>query len=908
MKPRLLAFAALLLAASELRAAPYLVKDLGHGLADAADANLFYTAADGAVVYFAGSDPAHGGELWRSDGTAPGTYRVADVCPGRCSAGASQITVFGSRIYFRADDGITGSELWVSDGVPGHERRVKDVCQGPCDSTPEAPVAVGDRLVFVAQLGRRNQLWRTDGTTAGTVRLATLCTVPAAGEDCIFGLTSIGTRAFFGVSSSSVGAIWVSDGTAAGTQPLKSVVPNLPAEVFGIVANGSVAFFSTPDALWRTDGTVAGTQRLKAYADLVPGIGSTGPARTAFLGNTLYVVLQSGDFLRSDGTPEGTVALGVNFPFPDGINLFAPLGDRLVFGVDYPNGPNYSSALWQTQGTPQTTTKIADFLEVAFIDQMAALGSRAVFRLVYDDASAETVELWGTDGSAAGTGRVTADLGIDGFPKLEGFAAAAGQAFFTQPSPAAPSSADVGLVSSSLWVTDGTAAGTRLVYDFGAGPGSADPFEQIGFGGKLLFSAGRNYLTAPLYVSDGTAAGTGLLAAAAVDGHSFLEVGDKVFFAAGNTDNLWRTDGTPAGTVEVSDVRYVSSPKRLGQELLFAADSSSGSFGIELYRSDGTAQGTSLVKDINPYLYFAGNQNGCLPLSSSPGPGVVIGKSVLFAADDSVHGRELWTSDGTTRGTRLLADINPLSLPATPAGCGADSPTSGSSSNPDGFARLGAGAVALFAADDGTAGRELWRTDGTARGTRRVADLLPGPVGSAPHDLIRFGNLIYFFASITGTGDVLLRTDGTAQGTVVVSDLKISGTPTWAKDLTFSGGKLFFSAYNQATGDELWTSDGTSTRIVTDLRPGPGSSTPQNLTDVSGVLLFAADDGTSGLELWRSDGTAAGTRRLGDINPGLDSSSPGPFTIVGDRVFFGADDGRHGRELWAILVAEVVSP
>jgi ELWxxDGT repeat protein len=907
MKPHLLfAFAALLLATSELRAAPYLVKDLGHGLADAANANLFDTEADGAVVYFAGFDPAHGGELWRSDGTAPGTYRVADVCPGRCSAGASQITVLGGKVYFRADDGITGSELWVSDGVPGHERRVKDVCQGPCASTPEAPVAVGDRLVFFAQLGRRRQLWRTDGTTAGTTRLATPCTVPATGGDCISDLTSIGTRAFFGVASSSGGTIWVSDGTAAGTLPLKSAVPNLPDEAFGIVANGSVAFFSTLDALWRTDGTVAGTQRLKGYADLVPGIGSTGPARTAFLGNTLYVVLHSGDFLRSDGTPEGTVALGVNFPFPDGINLFAPLQDRLVFGVDYPSGPS-SSALWQTQGTAETTTKIADFVGVAFIDQMAAIGSHAVFRLVYDDR-ADTVELWGTDGTAAGTGRVTADLGIDGVPKLEGFAAAAGQAFFTQPSPAAPTSSDVDPISSSLWRTDGTAAGTRLVYDFGAGPGSADPFEQIGFGGKLLFSAGREYLTAPLYVSDGTAAGTGLLSAAAVDGHSFLEVGNKVFFAAGDTDNLWRTDGTPAGTVEVSDVRYASSPKRLGQELLFAADSSSGGSGIELYRSDGTAQGTSLVKDINPYLYFAGNQNGCLPLSSSPGPGVVIGKSVLFAADDSVHGRELWTSDGTTRGTRLLADINPLSLPATPGGCGADSPTSGFSSNPDGFARLGAGAVALFAADDGTAGRELWRTDGTPRGTRRIADLLPGPYGSAPHDLTRFSNLIYFFASITGTGDALLRTDGTAQGTVVVSDLKIDGTPTWAKGLIVSGGKLFFSAYNPGTGDELWASDGTSTRIVTDLRPGPGSSTPQNLTDVSGVLLFAADDGTSGLELWRSDGTVAGTRRLADIHPGLDSSSPGPFTIVGDRVFFGADDGVHGRELWAIPVTDVLTP
>ena len=205
----------------------------------------------------------------------------------------------------------------------------------------------------------------------------------------------------------------------------------------------------------------------------------------------------------------------------------------------------------------------------------------------------------------------------------------------------------------------------------------------------------------------------------------------------------------------------------------------------------------------------------------------------------------------------------------------------------------------------------LRKSDGTTKGTRRVADLFAGPSGSGPHDLTRLGNLIYFFASPTGIGDALYRTDGTTAGTVLVSNLQLNGTPTWAKSLTVSGGKLFFVAYNELIGAELWTSTGkvvdfNATRILADINAGPASSSPQFLTDVSGILLFAADDGVRGLELWRTDGTGAGTLPLSDINPGPASSSPGPFTIAGGRVYFGADDGVHGRELWAILVDEVV--
>ncbi len=85
-----------------------------------------------------------------------------------------------------------------------------------------------------------------------------------------------------------------------------------------------------------------------------------------------------------------------------------------------------------------------------------------------------------------------------------------------------------------------------------------------------------------------------------------------------------------------------------------------------------------------------------------------VGDLVFFAADDGVHGRELWISDGTLNGTRMLKDINR----------GRDSSLLAHFSEVDG--------LLFFRADDGLHGRELWVSDGTAEGTRMVRDINPG--------------------------------------------------------------------------------------------------------------------------------------------------------------------------------------
>jgi ELWxxDGT repeat protein len=178
---------------------------------------------------------------------------------------------------------------------------------------------------------------------------------------------------------------------------------------------------------------------------------------------------------------------------------------------------------------------------------------------------------------------------------------------------------------------------------------------------------------------------------------------------------------------------------------------------------------------------------------------------------------------------------------------------------------------------------------------------------------VRIQKRVYFLAANTGEGESLWSTDGTRRGTTRVLDLTLDGQPSWGRGLTVAAGRLFFTVYNETTGAELWASTGNSedtvsTGLVTDLNPGPASSSAQSLTAIGGALLFAADDGLTGLEPWRTDGTAAGTIRVGDISPGRDASSPGPFTALPNLVMTGADDGAHGRELWAIPRIEIVQP
>ena len=212
---------------------------------------------------------------------------------------------------------------------------------------------------------------------------------------------------------------------------------------------------------------------------------------------------------------------------------------------------------------------------------------------------------------------------------------------------------------------------------------------------------------------------------------------------------------------------------------------------------------------------------------------------------------------------------------------------------------LGAGAV--FLADDGIHGRELWVTDGTESGTALLKDIHAGWDGNYVPSFVIAGNTLYFSAYDQVNKQELWKTDGTTAGTVMVKDINVGPNSSNLTNLVALGSNVFFSARDEASGYELWTSDGTETGtvMVKDIAPGVTSSQVSEMISVDGMLYFEAYDGVNGFELWKSDGTAAGTEMVKDINPGAGHSEPEKLVAMGGHVYFyAAESIAQGRELW----------
>src|SRR5262249_7365029 len=154
----------------------------------------------------------------------------------------------------------------------------------------------------------------------------------------------------------------------------------------------------------------------------------------------------------------------------------------------------------------------------------------------------------------------------------------------------------------------------------------------------------------------------------------------------------------------VSNSSYPGNLTDLNGTLFFTASDGNGT---ELWKSDGTAAGTTLVKDIFPGThreYGYGNWRD-VPNSSFPSSLTAVNGTLFFSADDGANDTELWRSDGTAAGTVLVKDIFPGGRPFW----------NHFGSNPGNLSHVNG--TLYFSANDGTNGTELWRSDGTAAGT-----------------------------------------------------------------------------------------------------------------------------------------------------------------------------------------------
>jgi ELWxxDGT repeat protein len=465
---------------------------------------------------------------------------------------------------------------------------------------------------------------------------------------------------------------------------------------------------------------------------------------------------------------------------------------------------------------------------------------------------------------------------------------------------------------STVWVTDGSLAGTKQL--------SAGIFyaETAGLlNGKIIFTGRSNAAGYELFISDGTEAGTTLLkdinpgGVSSDPGIDFVLMSGFIYFTArrpAEGRELWRTDGTPGGTTLVKDIRLGADDSNgpedyhlfsAGSYLLFAARTPTA--GIELWRSNGTDAGTVLLKDIN-----TGHSNAD---SSNPGNFFLLGSNVLFTATDATHGEEIWKTDGTGPGTILLKDINSGTASSTSIEIfmGFSFPIFA------GFHSFNN--RAFFQAYDGASTGQVWSTDGTSANTTLLKDIVPATGFSiVVIGLTNATNLSGKFIFGVYDGEErseLWQSDGSSNGTTLFKafSTQSSGPPliflnyvydpnsNTISNPLFQGNKFFFGATTDVEGDELWISDGTlpNTKIVKDIRPNAesgleGPSWAFNSTH----FYFSANDGVKGIELWKTDGTLAGTLPVADINVGSEGSDPELFFFnANDNLLFGANNGDH---------------
>jgi ELWxxDGT repeat protein len=405
-----------------------------------------------------------------------------------------------------------------------------------------------------------------------------------------------------------------------------------------------------------------------------------------------------------------------------------------------------------------------------------------------------------------------------------------------------------------------------------------------------LFLAGFALAQTPILVKDiipGGFSGISTTSNAAV-------IGNTLFFTGYTTmegDELWKTDGTADGTVLVKDIKpgdggsFQKFHTVFKDQLYLVAETPD--LGSELWHTD----------DIEGAVLAAGD--ACLGSCS----GAFYGSSerlfaehegnLYFKIHSAAWGSEIWTTDGSSSGATLFVDIKP--------GSGSSYP----------YAFTVFNEKLYFVADSANVGSELWVSDWTPSGTHLLKDVNPNPFqGSDIAPPVVGTDAFYFWAkNNSSAGAELWKSDGTAQGTIQLKEIgpgNASGQPPSVplSNSVWLGNQLLFTANDGTTGAELWITDGTEsgTQLLLDINAGAAGSNLSFLTAWNGKAYFIATTVGNGREIWVSDGTVAGTQILKDINPGSgDGVFPFgavDFIIHGDKLYFTANDGTTGYEIW----------
>lgn len=839
----------------------------GDGLADSSLRYVSSVAVDpaGSFVLFSAGDY----ELWRTDGTTSGTYPVVDFTP---DSGPSFPSLFvnGSSIFVTARDNSNDRQLWITDGTESGTRFVKDF-----NSTGHSDAFLGSEalgmdgyIVFNANDGEHGrELWRSDGTEAGTYMISDI----DREEPHDFypdNLTRLGDQFLFVVDDGVHGReLWRSDGTQAGTRLVKDITPGSESSsIYSLAEFGGYIYFLTgymhwddDESLWRTDGTEQGTVKIAQFGQSFGKLYSTPWGLTVVEREPGHTRDQPPDvyWLHRVNPEDGALTTLNSTPFrgpsDSDSSDCSPSGFTLVEGVLFfrAESDGHGCELWQTDGTPNGTRIVADVWPGPLGSKPYWIRPNSTNEVVYfrvmDPGMGE--ELWAYKRQSQAA-LLAVDFNQVRIPAHGATAMGANDeyVYFGVREP----------LNWGLARTDGTAAGTILLGDFGVSKTSTSSFETLfaadgtfwflnWYTGKLYRSRGTpesselfwdfnahdaHMLLAgdKLYVSHGSSRSGGPASAGSIwviDGASqptllyyrewvsglrlLLPLGQSMLFLSDN--DIWRTEGTEQTTEQITDIAYIGTDHDQLVEWRDSIYFPAGDFGTErdgLWRSDGTATGTSLVRNYVDYLRLL------TPAQSY----------LYFVARTQVspHSETLWRTDGTEIGTSELPNLFGMA-------------------EGDSYETILALDDTLYVVVNQAGRRSLWATSGTTGSTRLLSDSMDMGEGDEFETLFVHEDKLYMVVSDLAQERMLWVTDGTESGTELLHTvIASSGVEYFPGILNFmpAGDRLVFKAGPSYGERSIWITDGTvnGTELLIAEQPDANSGELRLHTYFNEVVLF----------------------------------------------------------------------
>lgn len=812
-------------------------------------------------------------------------------------------------VYFSATQSGTGRELWRSDGTVAGTQRLTDLYAGSANGMlPTSEITFGkygglDAVFFqgftAATGGELFRFQNGVATLHADINPGTVNSLPrhfagdGTGLIMFRAVGPLGDEPYFVTASAGPTVVDVRVGSA----------PSSPTDF--VKANGNDFFFAADDG---THGRELFRYRVGTGLTLIefnPGSADSSPVLKPLGLRGIVDAVSASGFRDLYAVNLVTLTKTQLYSSP---NVFAQVGGTLgvmttpTLRIAFSYQASLGNGIGVTDGTPAGTVLALQQLLVNPFS-LAVLPSVMLYvsGLTTEFGVADVLALSNTTTSSA---RITpaGATGSGGFDMA--YEMPGGSFLFTTP---------------TAWVSDGTASGTKVL----PGPASTGAEFSPLFAGKRFFAGSLPASGSELWATDGSAAGTALVKDLAPGTGSstptdFSVVGETLVFTStvplSGVSILYRSNGTSAGTQALAPMtgtlaaRHVS----LGNQVVYMTATPGFVGTVQMWGTDGTASGTALLGSFTIERTFVQQD-----LSN-----VVVSGGKLYVAVHRTVGWDLWVSDGTVSGTHLVKNLD---LPYPPTLRHAPGTVDGilfaASGNGEGYelwrstgfaattSRLrdinpGAnssspvfleetGPYLLLAADDGTHGRELWVTDGTSLGTMLLRDILPGIASTYPKVIGKLGNKVLLVAN-----DQLWVTSGTAFST--------SPLFTFVDTVTISrgaqiGNRLVFCAHDSSAldYDRPFVTDGTTagTLLLKDIR---ATATWAFAIPSAGKALLRAGTTQTGQELWVTDGTPAGTVPHADLRPYARGSYPTQPVLVGNKLLFYADDGVHGWEPFAM--------